>query len=167
MNLKKNNNMTYLEFYTKTLAFYLTKDVRAFAIIKGIFNLNKMELKNGMKVIAPEGCRDYLTEGKEYEVRNITFGDFGTFFNITDNDGERLDCMLKDDGHLNYANWIIKQEEKPISLNLDLLIEVAEAVNNDYFKIRLTHLKNDLQQLAKDTPNDSELGAKFRKLINQ
>jgi hypothetical protein len=27
----------------KRLAFYLTKDVRAFAIIKGIFNLKKME----------------------------------------------------------------------------------------------------------------------------
>jgi hypothetical protein len=50
---------------------------------------------------------------------------------------------------------------------INLLIDVSDSVDNIYFKTRLTHLKNDLQQLAKDTPNDSELGAKFRKLINQ
>jgi hypothetical protein len=75
----------------------LTKDVRAFAIIKGIFNLNKME------------------------------------------------------------NLLEK---------IDLLIDVAESVDNTFFVVKLRHLKNDLQQLAKDNPNDLELGAKFRKLIN-
>jgi len=76
----------------------LTKDVRAFAIIKGIFNLNKME------------------------------------------------------------NLLEK---------IDLLIDVSESVDSTFFVVKLRHLKNDLQQLAKDTPNDLELGAKFRKLINQ
>jgi len=142
----------------------LTKDVRAFAIIKGIFNLNKMELKNGMKVIAPEGCiTQLITSGKGYDIYNVD--NYG-FFEFIDDMGWKSTGRLKNCQYLNGKDWIIK-EEKPISLNLDLLIEVAEAVNNDYFKIRLTHLKNDLQQLAKDTPNDSELGAKFRKLINQ
>jgi len=83
----------------------LTKDVRAFAIIKGIFNLNKME-------------------------------------NLLD--------------------------------KIDLLVDVFEAVKKNehddkhaFAIIKLRHLKSDLQQLAKDNPNDSELGAKFRKLINQ
>ena len=76
----------------------MTKDVRAFAIIKGIFNLNKME------------------------------------------------------------NLLEK---------IDLLIDVSESVDNTFFVVKLRHLKNDLQQLAKDTPNDLELGEKFRKLINQ
>jgi hypothetical protein len=50
---------------------------------------------------------------------------------------------------------------------INLLIDVAESVDNTFFNVKLRHLANDLQQLAKDTPNDSELGAKFRKLINQ
>jgi hypothetical protein len=50
---------------------------------------------------------------------------------------------------------------------LNLLINVAKDVDNVFFEKKLKHLKKDLQQLAKDTPNDSELGAKFRKLINQ
>jgi hypothetical protein len=143
--------------------------VRAFAIIKGIFNLNKMELKNGMKVIAPEGCETWLTAGKEYQVFDVEESDTirKCYFGIIADNTIKCNCFLINCAHLNGKDWIIKQEEKPISLNLDLLIEVAEAVNNDYFKIRLTHLKKDLQQLAKDNPNDSELGAKFRKLINQ
>jgi hypothetical protein len=50
---------------------------------------------------------------------------------------------------------------------INLLIDVAESVDNTFFVVKLKHLKNDLQQLAKDNPNDLELGAKFRKLINQ
>jgi hypothetical protein len=50
---------------------------------------------------------------------------------------------------------------------IDLLIDVSESVDNTFFVVKLRHLKNDLQQLAKDTPNDLELGEKFRKLINQ
>lgn len=117
-----------------------------------------------MKVIAPEGCiTQLITSGKGYDIYNVD--NYG-FFEFIDDMGWKSTGRLKNCQYLNGKDWIIK-EEKPISLNLDLLIEVAEAVNNDYFKIRLTHLKNDLQQLAKDTPNDSELGAKFRKLINQ
>jgi hypothetical protein len=76
----------------------LTKDVRAFAIIKGIFNLNKME-------------------------------------NLLD--------------------------------KIDLLIAVAESVDNVFFEKKLEHLKKDLLELVKNNPNDLELGAKFRKLINR
>jgi hypothetical protein len=50
---------------------------------------------------------------------------------------------------------------------IDLLIDVSESVDSTFFVVKLRHLKNDLQQLAKDTPNDLELGEKFRKLINQ
>ena len=50
---------------------------------------------------------------------------------------------------------------------LELLIDVAESVDNTFFVIKLRHLKNDLEQLAKDYPNDQELGEQFRKLINQ
>jgi fructose-bisphosphate aldolase class 1 len=57
-----------------------------------------------------------------------------------------------------------------ISEKIQLLIDVAEDVDNTFFALKLKHIKKDLEELAKDNPNDGELGAKFRKfrkLINQ
>jgi hypothetical protein len=51
--------------------------------------------------------------------------------------------------------------------SLDLLINVAKDVNNVFFEKKLKHLKKDLLELAKDNPNDMELGKKFRNLLNQ
>ncbi len=72
-----------------------------------------MKLTNGMKVIAPSGCEDYLTEGKEYEVFDVElYKNHGYFFIIIDDDGDRLPCLFNDCRHLNGGNWIIKQEKK-------------------------------------------------------
>jgi len=66
-----------------------------------------MKLKNGMKVIAPSGCEDYLTEGKEYlvvSVRNVEF------FHVVSDNGKDVFSRLNNSSHLNGGNWIIKQK---------------------------------------------------------
>jgi hypothetical protein len=73
-----------------------------------------MRLTNGMKVIAPKGCCHYLTEGKEYsafDVREIEKPLYFSFKIVNDN-GTILSSILKTCSHLNYGNWIIKQETK-------------------------------------------------------
>jgi hypothetical protein len=50
---------------------------------------------------------------------------------------------------------------------LQLLIDVAQDVDNTFFAIKLRHLKQELQELEKNTPNDMELGLKIRKLLKQ
>jgi hypothetical protein len=71
-----------------------------------------MKLKNGMKVIAPIGCCDYLTEGKEYEVFNVVKEKNNYTFNTVADIGESIFSRLNDSIHLNDGNWIIKQETK-------------------------------------------------------
>lgn len=58
-----------------------------------------------MTVIAPKGCSEYLTEGKEYEVINI----YGNLFTIRAEYG-LVTCLFKGCGHLNGRDWIIKSE---------------------------------------------------------
>ena len=50
---------------------------------------------------------------------------------------------------------------------INLLINVAKDVDNVFFEKKLKHLKNDLQQLAKDNPNDFEYGKLMRKLLSE
>jgi hypothetical protein len=70
-----------------------------------------MKLTNGMKVIAPSGCYEYLTECKEYEVFNVVnYEDNNHSFNIIDDNGLTRYCLLKTCSYLNGGNWIIKQE---------------------------------------------------------
>ena len=71
-----------------------------------------MKLTNGMKVIAPSGCRDNLTEGKEYPVFNVKKSNpINKFnFNIIDDERKKRYCLLNYCGHLNDGNWIIKQD---------------------------------------------------------
>lgn len=74
----------------------------------------KTKLKNGMIVIAPEGCRSYyLTDRKEYEVFNVRKSISNELlfnFNIKNDRGKISYCLLKQCGHLNGKNWIIKNE---------------------------------------------------------
>jgi len=60
-----------------------------------------------------------------------------TFFEIIDDRGDMIGCIFPNDGH-SRANWIIKE-----SFTLE----------------NITHL-------IKTTPNDMELGAKIRELLN-
>ena len=126
-----------------------------------------MELKNGMKVIAPEGCETYLTAGKEYQI--IYEPRKNTYFEIKDDTGFILYCMMPFDGHSRCNNWTIKQEQPKVSIidKIDLLLDVAQDVDNTFFAIKLRHLKQELQELEKNTPNDMELGAEIRKLLKQ
>jgi hypothetical protein len=50
---------------------------------------------------------------------------------------------------------------------IQLLIDVAQDVDNTFFAIKLRHLKQELQELEKNNPNDMELGSKIRKLLKQ
>jgi hypothetical protein len=49
-----------------------------------------MKLQNGMTVIAPDGCNEYLTAGESYEVFNVFTGKNNTIFNIIDDEGETI-----------------------------------------------------------------------------
>ena len=70
-----------------------------------------MNLKNGMKVIAPSGCESYLTEGKEYDVFDVIPSKTNKYcFSIFDDEGVDSFCCLINSAHLNGGNWIIKQE---------------------------------------------------------
>lgn len=60
--------------------------------------------KKGSIVIAPEDCNSYLTPGKEYKV---IIGNFKSF-NIIDDDGDELYCLLEGCAHIEYNDWIIK-----------------------------------------------------------
>jgi hypothetical protein len=48
---------------------------------------------------------------------------------------------------------------------LNLLIDLFTQTNNDFARIKLQHLKNELENLEKTTPNDLEFGALMRKII--
>jgi len=68
-----------------------------------------MKLKNGMTVIAPDGCRENLTAGKEYVVYNVKKDyTFLYCFNIKDDFEKEAFCLLENCAHLNGGNWIIK-----------------------------------------------------------
>ena len=70
-----------------------------------------MELKNGMKVIAPKGCVSYLTAGKEYEVFDVEeCKGFKYSFRIIDDDGDKLFCLLNNCCHLSGKNWIVNKK---------------------------------------------------------
>ena len=95
-----------------------------------------MELKKGMFVIAPEGCESYLTAGKSYQIlKDVRMN---TFFEIIDDRGDMIRCMLPFDGHTKGIDWINR---------------------NSYTLENITHL-------IQTTPNDMELGAKIRELLN-
>lgn len=90
-----------------------------------------MKLKNGMKVIAPSGCENYLTEGKEYEVFNVELShnkecEFN--FNFIDDKRKSKYSILKGSAHLNGQDWIIKNETN-MKLSEKLLKEIYNAVD--------------------------------------
>ncbi len=68
------------------------------------------KVKLGMELIAPENCKcSYLTPGKKYTVVGL----FGTnAFNIVDDEGDLLTCVLKKCLHLGLLDWIIVKKEK-------------------------------------------------------
>jgi hypothetical protein len=51
--------------------------------------------------------------------------------------------------------------------NLNLLIHLFTQTNNDFARIKLQHLKTELEELEKTTPNDLEFGALMRKIIKE
>jgi len=50
---------------------------------------------------------------------------------------------------------------------IQLLIDVAQDVDNTFFAIKLRHLKNELQELEKNNPNDMEYGKLMRNLLRE
>jgi hypothetical protein len=118
-----------------------------------------MEIKKGMFVIAPEGCETYLTAGKNYEV--LGFDSFGCFGIMADNNFT-IYSRLKNSAHLNGKDWIIDQSQ-PLQTNpFKLMYDFANDTNGTFYAKQI----EKIQQLAKDNPNDMELGAIFRELLN-
>jgi len=50
---------------------------------------------------------------------------------------------------------------------LNFLIDLFTQTNNDFARIKLQHLKTELEELEKNTPNDYEFGALMRKIIKE
>jgi len=66
-------------------------------------------------VVAPEGCNEYLTAGKEYPVAEICDGyseTFGYGFAIINDYGEYTGANEISSAHLKGGNWIIKEREQ-------------------------------------------------------
>ena len=51
--------------------------------------------------------------------------------------------------------------------NLNQLIDLFTQTNNDFARIKLQHLKTELENLEKTTPNDYEFGELMRKIIKE
>jgi hypothetical protein len=66
-------------------------------------------------VIAPEGCKSWLTPGKKYEVLDWETPNkrFGGFFRTTADNGENIYTSLRENGHLNGGDWITPDDEAP------------------------------------------------------
>lgn len=67
-------------------------------------------MKVGDIVIAPEGCEDYLTAGKEYEVVEAieeSTNKYGSLFSIIDDDGDMIETVEKKSAHLKFQSWIL------------------------------------------------------------
>jgi len=51
---------------------------------------------------------------------------------------------------------------------LNFLIDLFKATNKNFLAIKkLQHLKTELEELEKNTPNDMEFGALMRKIIKE
>lgn len=65
-------------------------------------------------VVAPDGCKDYLTAGNSYEVIGL-WDDFdeqyGYGFTILNDIGNEIDCMELDCCFLFNQDWIIAERE--------------------------------------------------------
>ena len=90
-----------------------------------------------MTVIAPKGCNDYLTAGKEYEVYNVRKSkNFEYFFDIKNDAGSETYCSFKTCPHLKGKDWLTQPT-----------------------------LKQRLLTLTEKYPNDMILGSEVRKLL--
>lgn len=86
-------------------------------------------MKKGDIVIAPEGCKDYLTPFKEYEVDGIwaeSDDERGFGIVIINDDGYKLGCLEKECAGLNGQDWIIKSEAEKEWNDLNGLIQLTE-----------------------------------------
>lgn len=89
-----------------------------------------MQLKEGMTVIAPEGCDNFLREGKSYKVFDVKEENGVVSFRIIADNMKFLNCTLKKCKHLYNKDWIIKPESDPQSLEIYKAIEESFLQNN-------------------------------------
>lgn len=66
------------------------------------------KLKVGDVVIAPEGCAECLTVGKEYEVVWVDIHSYA--FRVVNDKGDKIYCRQIRCAFLNFKDWIIKQK---------------------------------------------------------
>lgn len=67
-------------------------------------------MKKVKKVLAPEGCQDYLTAGRIYDVVKF-WGVHGDLFTIIADNGLEAFCQLTKCLHLKRKDWIIIETE--------------------------------------------------------
>lgn len=86
-------------------------------------------MKKGDILIAPEGCRGWLTPFKEYEVGYIwddSDDEYGCGIYIIDDQGDIIGCFEKQCPHLKSQDWIIKSEAEKEWNDLNGLIQLTE-----------------------------------------
>jgi hypothetical protein len=98
-------------------------------------------MKEFKTVIAPKGCKSWLTSGKEYEAFNIFISGSIYGFCVIDDNGSKLGCVSKKDYYLNGQDWIIKEE--PETNNVDEEIKLLEQLMDKFFAKISTQIVND------------------------
>jgi hypothetical protein len=85
------------------------------SLIQAFVKVNRIMTKRPKRVQAPEGCADYLTAGKIYDVvgffGNLWSESLGYGFKIKDDSDKILRCNEKQSVHLNDQDWIIVETE--------------------------------------------------------
>jgi hypothetical protein len=106
-------------------------------------------MKIGDYVIAPRGCKEWLTAGKKYQVINvdgIDSKDYGIGFNIKTDSGKISFCNQKKCRHINGQDWIILTK-KPFTVAK--VKKLMEQVSTD--KITYSKMVEELNRIAEDT----------------
>lgn len=85
-------------------------------------------MKKGDILIAPEGCAEYLTPFKEYEVKKVDIlsKSFGWFVVLINDNGDGIFTSQNRSAHINRQDWIIKSEAEKEWNDLNGLIQLTE-----------------------------------------
>ena len=124
-------------------------------------------MKKGDIVIAPKGCREYLTAGKEYEVINVNDDyneEYGVLFEIVSDIGDLAYCFEKNCGQLNGQDWILKQNKSYSRYQILTITDNMKRFGGGFIKaLSEAIVKADEQNLEKLSKSFSE---EFDKYLN-
>jgi hypothetical protein len=102
-------------------------------------------------VIAPEGCADYLTAGKRYEVLDWAHSTrFGGCFDIIGDDGKRYWAALRECANINGGDWIIPDDEAEAPADDERFEAMAREIAELKRGLEITAQENERLRAAND-----------------